>query len=114
MFITKAQLLGFPSGIFWAILAGHAYTLSTETWDIEYFIFFASIFMAIFCFLAMYALRTKKEEDRDGEHWLDKEPMIDEIPYKKTEVPELHIKEPSNRLSLFEERKQARRNKYKH
>ena len=71
MFATKSSMLGFPCGIFWALLGGHAYTLSTTTWDIEYFIFFSSMGMLIFSILAAYGLRTKKEELAEGDEFID-------------------------------------------
>ena len=71
LFSTRQMLLGFPSVIFWAIAGGEAYTLSTATWDIYYFIFFACMGMTIFSALAMYALRTKKEEIQEGEGFID-------------------------------------------
>ena len=71
MFLSRSSMLGFPCGIFWALLGGHAYTLSTTTWDIEYFIFFSSMGMLIFSILAAYGLRTKKEELRAGDEFID-------------------------------------------
>ena len=71
MFATKQMMLGFACVIFWAILGGYAYTISVYTWDPYYFIFFASFGMAIFCALAMYALRTKKEEEEEGDEFID-------------------------------------------
>ena len=71
MVVSKNAMLGFPSAIFWAILGGYCYTQSTATWDIYYMLFFASFGMAIFCMLAMYALRTKKEEAQEGDLYFD-------------------------------------------
>ena len=71
MFICKTMLLGFPCVIFWSIAGGYAYTQSTATWDIYYLLFFASMGMTIFCSLAMYALRTKKEEKAEGDELID-------------------------------------------
>ncbi len=71
MFATKQMMLGFACVIFWSILGGYAYTISVYTWDPYYFIFFASFGMAIFCALAMYALRSKKEEEEEGEEYID-------------------------------------------
>jgi hypothetical protein len=64
-------MLGFPCGIFWAVLGGHAYTLSTAIWDIEYLIFFSSMGMLIFCIFAAYGLRTKKEDLDEGDEYID-------------------------------------------
>ena len=71
MFATKQMMLGFACVIFWAILGGYAYTISVYTWDPYYFIFFASFGMAIFCALAMFALRTKKQEKEEGDEFID-------------------------------------------
>jgi len=72
MFQTKNMMLGFPCVMFWAITGGYCYTQSTATWDIWYLLFFASTFgMTIFCALAMYGLRTKKEEQEEGDQLID-------------------------------------------
>lgn len=67
MFASRQMLLGFPSLIFWAILSGHSYNESIITWDVYYFIFFASMGMAIFCAVAMYALRTRDLSGPDAD-----------------------------------------------
>jgi len=72
MFHTKNMMLGFPCVMFWAITGGYCYTQSTTTWDIWYLLFFASTFgMTIFCAIAMYGLRTKKEEQEEGDQLID-------------------------------------------
>lgn len=71
MFSTRQMMLGFPCAIFWAILGGFAYTQSVIDWDLFYLVFFASMGMTIFSVLAMYGLRTKKQEIRDGDSFLD-------------------------------------------
>lgn len=73
MFATRQMLLGYPCVIFWAILGGYAYTESTIAWgDWQFYLFFASAFgMVSFCALAMYALRTKKEEEEEGDQLID-------------------------------------------
>ena len=71
MFATRQMMLGFPSGMFWFILGGYAYTQSTATWDIYYLLFFASMGMGIFSIYAAFALRAKTEELRDGEEYID-------------------------------------------
>ncbi len=71
MFTAKQSMLGFPCFMFWALLGGYAYTMSTATWDLYYLLFFASVGMAIFCSLAAFALRTKKEERQVGEGYID-------------------------------------------
>lgn len=67
MFATRKMMLGYPCAIFWAILCGHAYNESTATWDIYYFLFFASGGMVIFSVMAMYALREKHDTIGDEE-----------------------------------------------
>ena len=71
MFRTRQMMLGFPCAMFWVILGGVAYTESTTTWDLQYLMFFASMGMTIFSVLAMYGLRTKKQEIQDGDPFLD-------------------------------------------
>ncbi len=72
MFHTRNMLLGFPCVIFWAVLGGYAYTESTVVWgDWQYYLFFASMGMVIFSALAMYALRTPKEEKEEGDEFID-------------------------------------------
>ena len=64
-------MLGFPCLIFWAITGGYCYQESATTWDMYYFVFFASMFMGVFCAFAAYALRTKKEEAEEGDLYFD-------------------------------------------
>ena len=71
MFLSHQMMLGFPCVMFWAIMGGYCYTMSVYDWDTWYFLFFASFGMAIFCALAMYALRSKKEEEEEGEEFID-------------------------------------------
>jgi len=71
MFASRSSMLGFPCLIFWAITGGYCYQESLATWDNYYFVFFASMFMGIFCAFAAYALRTKKEEAREGDLYFD-------------------------------------------
>jgi len=71
MFATRQAMLGFPCLIFWAIMSGYCYQESTATWDLYYLTFFGSIFMGIFCALAAFALRTKKEESQEGDEFID-------------------------------------------
>jgi len=73
MFASKQVLLGFPCLIFWAITGGYCYQESVATWDMYYFVFFASMFMGIFCAFAAYALRTKKEEAEEGDLYFDED-----------------------------------------
>jgi hypothetical protein len=74
MFITRNMMLGFPSGIFWGILGGYSYLQSTETWDWQYLLFFASMGMVIFSLYAAFALRKKDLAGPDA----DKGKFIDE------------------------------------
>ena len=71
MFASKQSMLGFPCLIFWAIMGGYCYQESTATWDLYYLTFFGSIFMGVFCSLAAFALRTKKEEVKEGDQFFD-------------------------------------------
>ena len=71
MFATRQMMLGFPCAIFWAILGGVAYSESTAEWDLFYLTFFACMGMLIFSVLAMYGLRTRKQEIADGDPYLD-------------------------------------------
>ncbi len=73
MFSTRQMMLGFPCAMFWAILGGFALTQSVIDWDLFYLVFFASMGMTIFSMLAMYGLRTKKQEARDGDNFLDEQ-----------------------------------------
>ncbi len=62
MFLSRNMMLGFPCGMFWALVGGQAYIMSDATWDIYYLLFFASAFgMTIFTILAAYALREKRD-----------------------------------------------------
>ena len=72
MFYAKQAMLGFPCVIFWAILGAHAYQLSTATWDYYYLLFFGAMGMVIFCSLAMWGLRTRKQEKQEGNEFIDK------------------------------------------
>jgi len=71
MFASKSSMLGFPCLIFWAIMGGYCYQESAATWDIYYLTFFGAFGMAIFSMLAAYALKTKKEEAREGDLYFD-------------------------------------------
>ena len=72
MFATKQMMLGFPCAIFWAIFGGYCYTQSAATWDIYYFLFIASIVgMVVFTMFAAYALKTKREEAKEGDLYFD-------------------------------------------
>ena len=67
MFAKRESMLGFPSVIFWGILSGYAYNESVATWDMYYFLFFGAIGMAIFCAIAAFGLREKRDSYGDLE-----------------------------------------------
>ncbi len=69
MFSSRNSMLGFPCTIFWALLGGQAYTLSTVPWgDIYYYIAFASLLgMTTFCALGAYGLRERRDTIADEE-----------------------------------------------
>jgi len=72
MFLSRQALMGFPCLIFWALVGGQSYLQSTVPWgDIYFYLFFSSFGMAVFCVLASFALRTKKEELADGDEYID-------------------------------------------
>jgi hypothetical protein len=73
MFYTKNVMLGFPSAIFWALLGGYSYGLSTTPWvDIYFYLFFVSMFgTTIFTAFGAYGLREKQEkyiDEQGNEH----------------------------------------------
>lgn len=74
MFVTRNSMLGFPSGIFWAIAGGYAYQQSSATWDLQYLIFFAAMGMVIFSIFAAFALRKRDLSGPDA----DRGQFIDE------------------------------------
>jgi len=82
MFATKNSMLGFPSGIFWAIFGGANYLTSTATWDIYYLLFFAAIGMFIFSIFAAFALRHRDLAGPDA----DKGAFIDEGGRRRTKT----------------------------
>lgn len=79
MFVTRERMLGFPCGIFWAVLAGMCYQASSVTWDIDYISFFACMGMFIFTIIAAFALKEspaygdEEMEQGDG-NYLDETP----------------------------------------
>ncbi len=111
MFVTKQAMLGFPCVIFWALIGAQGYTLSIMTWDMYYFVFFASMGMAIFSAIAGFGLREKRDtigdEEMDGSN-TKTEPYIDE---EKASDP-FRIdsnEEPSDRTKKLRERAEKRR-----
>jgi len=114
MFASKSSMLGFPCLIFWAITSGYCYQESGATWDNYYFMFFASIFMGVFCAFAAYALRTKKEEAEEGDLFFDEGgdkdvKYIDEGGDGKDAVDEDEDEKPSRRTRSIRERANRRR-----
>lgn len=75
MFLSRNWMLGFPSAIFWFIFGGYCYTQSAATWDIYYFLFFASsLGMTVFCAVGAYGLREQRDTgaediDEDMKGW---------------------------------------------
>jgi hypothetical protein len=129
MFSTRQMMLGFPCLIFWAILSGYAYQQSTATWDIYYLLFFGSIFMGVFCAIAAFALRTKKEEAREGDLYFDEGgdddvKFVDESSSDRSEdardsntkdkdaVNDEDIERPSRRVRDIRERASKRRTRW--
>jgi len=109
MFVTQQMMLGFPSAIFWAVFAGLCYQNSTATWDIYYLTFFASMGMTIFSMYAAYGLRTKREEQMEGDTYIDesKDDMVFIDESRNTE-PEPHD-QPSRRVQEIRERAARRK-----
>lgn len=103
MFITKQMMLGFPCVMFWGILGGFSYDQSTALWDMHYFLFWTSMGMVMFTALAMFGLKTPKEEAESGEgEFLDKGKFIDEAGGEEGE-------EESERRKNLRKRADARR-----
>ncbi len=72
MAVSKQAMLGFPSAMFWMLFGGQAYILSEATWDIYFLVAIASLLgMTFFSMFGAYALRTKKEEAREGDQYFD-------------------------------------------
>ena len=72
MVMSKQAMLGFPSTLFWALFGGQAYTLSTSVGDIYFLTALASLLgMTFFCMFGANALRTKKEEAKEGDQLID-------------------------------------------
>jgi len=117
MFYSRSMMLGFPSAIFWFILGGYCYQQSTATWDINYFLFFASFSMGIFSMLAMYALRTKKEEAEEGDLYFDEGAdkdirYIDEEDGSGKDTTDEDGEKPSVRVKALRDRAGKRRSRY--
>ena len=76
MFQSRQMMLGFPCAIFWALFGAQAYTLSAAPWsDVYFYLFFTSMFgMTIFCALAAYGLRERKDVEADEGELIDEQP----------------------------------------
>ena len=75
MFQSRSSMLGFPCGIFWAILGGYCYLQTAGFFppvDIYALLGIASLLgMTPFTIYAAYALKTKKEEVKEGDQYFD-------------------------------------------
>jgi len=73
MFLSRNPMLGFPAGLFWAVLGGYAYTMSTTPWgDWQFFLAIASLLgMLPFCAFGAYGLREKKDTGTDEDEYID-------------------------------------------
>ena len=114
MFATRNMMLGFPCVIFWAVLGGYAYTESTTAWgDWQYYLFFASAFgMTIFCALAMYGLREKRDSIADEEMEKGEGGYIDEVKGEESLGSEEPVeRKRSSRKKGLRERIKERRDK---
>lgn len=114
MFAMREMMLGFPSAIFWAITGGYAYTESTAIWDIYYYIFIASLLgMTIFCILAMYGLREKRDTIAEEAMGRGEGKFIDEESEKISKTDELFSidsdAKPSRRVQELRKRAEDRR-----
>lgn len=71
MFSSRNMMLGFPCAMFWGVLGAFYKTQSVVDADLNDILFFACMGMSFFSVLAMYGLRTKKQEIQDGDSFLD-------------------------------------------
>lgn len=111
MFATKQAMLGFACALFWAVIGGYTYTLSSTPWgDWQYLLSMSCLMgMIPFCMYGAYALRTKKQEAIEGDQLIDEGgdrniTFIDEVRQPKKEKEE----EPS-RISRVRKRALLRR-----
>ena len=113
MFVTKERMLGFPCVIFWALVGGQAYILSTIPWgDIYFYIAFASLLgMTTFTALASFGLRESLDTIADVELEKGEEGYVDEK--GKDEVDAVFSTEegaePSRRTKALRDRAAKRR-----
>lgn len=73
MFVTKQAMLGFACVLFWAVIGGYTYTLSSTPWGDWQFLLSMSCLMGMvpFSAFAAFGLRTKKEEAIEGDQLID-------------------------------------------
>jgi len=115
MFKTRESMLGFPCGIFWAILGGYCYTLSAAIWDVYYFVFIASALgMTIFSILAAFALREKPDKEAEGTSedgsYIDEQGKEDDITRHDKGREDIGYEvEPSARVKALRARADKRR-----
>lgn len=112
MFATKRAELGFVCTIWWAIFGGHCYTLFTTAWvDIEYFMFFGAMGMAIFTAIAGFGLRERRDTFADEE--MDEEgegegAFVDEETENKKKLDKMFSTEEEGGEKLSKRRKALR------
>ena len=105
MFVMRNSMLGFPSGMFWAIAGAKAYTLSQTPWgDTFYFMFFASFGMTIFTIFAAYAVN---RSDLEGPDDLDKGGKF----FDEKAESDLGYKQRPTRQQAVQKRTERRRNR---
>lgn len=110
MFATKNAMLGFPCVIFWAVLGAYAYGQYTTAWvDWQYYLFFASFGMVIFCALAAFGLREKRDTLAD-KGMEEEEKVEDDFTGEEEDPFESKDKsEPSDRTKGIRARAKSRR-----
>lgn len=120
LFQSRQAMLGFPCGIFWAILGGYAYTQTASFFpptDIYAFLGIASLLgMTPFTIFAAYGLRTKKEELAEGDEFIDEGKddikFIDEGGKDKDTEPESDEEKPRRVSRSIRERASRRRERW--
>lgn len=113
MFFTKNSMLGFPSGIFWAIFGGYNYTLSSSTWDTYYLIFIASLLGMVFlCLYGAWGLREKRDSIAEEEIERGEEKhYMDEVGREESSIADEAPSQFSDRTQRLHERARRRRSK---
>ena len=122
MFSNKSMMLGFPSALFWALTGACFYIVPTAVdpmpdieWVVNWWnwLGFSCFGMTIFCVLAMYALRTKKEDAEDGDQFFDEggDKDVKFIDEGKPDEP-MDDEKPSARIKALRKRADDRRSRY--